>query len=92
MKTEHLAMKTYNLNALSDHIEIKFCLLKKQIKFIILLSVNVPLINTYHVAHCLTTLSLYCRFVGRFMSRRERLEVLDLGMRKFNNVYVKNLS
>eukprot|EP00105_Crassostrea_gigas_P001028 XP_011413033.1 PREDICTED: polyadenylate-binding protein 4-like [Crassostrea gigas] len=31
-------------------------------------------------------------FVGRFMSRRERLEVLDLGMRKFNNVYVKNLS
>lgn len=31
-------------------------------------------------------------FVGRFMSRRERLEVLGDKMRKFNNVYVKNFS
>nr|XP_022345802.1 polyadenylate-binding protein 4-like isoform X3 [Crassostrea virginica] len=31
-------------------------------------------------------------FVERFMSRQERLEVLGDKMRKFNNVYVKNLS
>nr|XP_022345795.1 polyadenylate-binding protein 4-like isoform X2 [Crassostrea virginica] len=31
-------------------------------------------------------------FVERFMSRRERLEVLGDKMRKFNNVYVKNFS
>ncbi|XP_061182976.1 polyadenylate-binding protein 4-like [Saccostrea echinata] len=31
-------------------------------------------------------------FVGRFMSRRERLEVLEDKMHKFNNVYVKNFS
>jgi len=29
-------------------------------------------------------------FVGRFMNRRERLEVLGDKMKKFNNVYVKN--
>lgn len=35
---------------------------------------------------------VFYRFVGRFMSRRERLEVLGDKMRKFNNVYVKNFS
>lgn len=29
-------------------------------------------------------------FVGRFMNRRERLEVLGDKMKKFNNIYVKN--
>lgn len=37
-------------------------------------------------------MNLYYRFVGRFMSRRERLEVFGDKMRKFNNVYVKNFS
>ena len=35
---------------------------------------------------------VFYRFVERFMSRRERLEVLGDKMRKFNNVYVKNFS
>ena len=35
---------------------------------------------------------VFYRFVERFMSRQERLEVLGDKMRKFNNVYVKNLS
>ena len=34
---------------------------------------------------------VFYRFVERFMSRQERLEVLGDKMRKFNNVYVKNL-
>ena len=32
------------------------------------------------------------RFVGRFMSRRERLEQMGDKMKKFNNVYIKNFS
>ena len=35
---------------------------------------------------------VFYRFVERFMSRQERLEVLGDKMRKFNNVYVKNFS
>ncbi len=31
-------------------------------------------------------------FVGRFMNRRERLEMMGDKVKKFNNVYVKNLS
>ena len=34
--------------------------------------------------------SLGFRFVGRFMSRRERLDVLGDKMKKFTNVYIKN--
>ena len=30
------------------------------------------------------------RFVGRFMNRRERLEILGDKMKRFNNVYIKN--
>ena len=33
-----------------------------------------------------------CRFVGRFMNRRERLEQMGDKMKKFNNVYIKNFS
>ena len=35
---------------------------------------------------------VFYRFVERFMSRQESLEVLGDKMRKFNNVYVKNFS
>lgn len=32
------------------------------------------------------------RFVGRFMSRKERLEILGDKAKKFTNVYIKNVS
>ena len=31
-----------------------------------------------------------CRFVGRFIPRKERLLLLGDKLRKFNNVYIKN--
>lgn len=34
----------------------------------------------------------YCRYVGRFMSRRERMNQMGDQAKKFTNVYVKNFA
>ena len=82
-------MKIYDSNASSDHQAYVLLDPKSFMKF----DVDVLIYFRYTIGGILFSwiIFVFYRFVERFMSRQESLEVLGDKMRKFNNVYVKNL-